>query len=481
MDFVSFQACVTSEIIIYVLWSLNILLVAYVVYSSFSVILARFENFFEQRKTKKDYTLWHNKGLIGVIAYFCFSLPFQVAMAILHLVIPTTRIGFDPLPTALFFFAKTGFYVTVIFTTGPMLAVTLKGDPRRKYLVKFGYMMNIFSSSLAIAIGALPIVTLIKFQGNLDEQVLIFRAYLFSQTIAMFITAALSLLVLKKVNRALDSAQGIVVSQEMQKRTQSIKKKIYDLQFNGFKQGIVQGVIYLILGLVPELWMFHMYFLPISWFAFPLLGKKLAHQINLDKRGARTIMQRLGIKKTSTVEGGQELSSAMIPTPGGLATTTLYTPSSVSNFNIRKEPVSSSAQSETAQMEDLLNPQSKNHKVFMEYVKKRYALNEVNLVEECIRYKRAKNSQERTRIGKQIINKFILDGASQQVDVPHTVKKNLETCLAKNIFHENTFDQVRAPLIFDLKGNFNSALEKKFSGMAQIGGGHISSVIDLDV
>ena len=48
----------------------------------------------------------------------------------------------------------------------------------------------------------------------------------------------------------------------------------------------------------------HNYFLPMSWIVMPLLGKDLAFQINLDKAGTRSLMERFGLKRTGGDTGG---------------------------------------------------------------------------------------------------------------------------------------------------------------------------------
>jgi len=59
--------------------------------------------------------------------------------------------------------------------------------------------------------------------------------------------------------------------------------------------------------------------------------------------------------------------------------------------------------------------------------------------------------------------KFIIDGAPNQVDIPDGTKKILLSTAAKNMYVEQTFDSIRGPLVFEIKGNFFSSFEKKMS------------------
>jgi len=268
IDFLDVQYCNTSVIAMYVLWALNLVVCFWVLYKSFGIIIARFENFFEQRKTKKNYTLFQNKGLIAVIFSFGISMPSQIIMAILHLVQPTTRIGFDVFPTILFFTAKFGFYIAVLFFQGPMLAVTLRGDPTKRNIVRLGYIANSVSSILAIIIGGLPFITYVSYNGPgfITEQLAVMQAYYFLQTFAMFINLVLAIVIMKKVNAALNRAQDLVSNDEKKnKNNSSIRQKVNDLQKSSAIQASLQGTLYLLFGAIPFLWTAHAYFLPISW------------------------------------------------------------------------------------------------------------------------------------------------------------------------------------------------------------------------
>ena len=63
-DFIESEDCPTSLIGIYILWAINVIEILWVIYGTSYVLVARLENFFEQRKKTQDYTLWKNKGLM---------------------------------------------------------------------------------------------------------------------------------------------------------------------------------------------------------------------------------------------------------------------------------------------------------------------------------------------------------------------------------------------------------------------------------
>jgi hypothetical protein len=257
MDFLNFEYCATNAIAIYILWGLNVVEIFWVLYKSAWVIFARFENFFEQRKTKRNYTLWDNKGLIAVMLEFGISMPAQFIMAILHFVQPDTRIGFDVFPTVLFFVAKLGFYSCVVFVQGPMLAVTLRGEANKGNIVRMGYIANTVSATLSIIIGSLPFITLTIFflPGFELQQLAIMQSYYFCQACAMYANCVLSLGIMKKANELLDRAEHLVSSDvNMKSKNQSIREKINNLQKSAAKQGAIQGSIYILMGAIPFFW-----------------------------------------------------------------------------------------------------------------------------------------------------------------------------------------------------------------------------------
>lgn len=125
-DFVNVQDCPTSVIGIYILWGFSILEILWIIYSTAYVLVARAENFFEQKKKNSVYSLWKNKGLMfvalifsyfddyflstnktrfisAVILYFGICLPSHTIMCIIKMINPVSRIGFDIFPTILFF------------------------------------------------------------------------------------------------------------------------------------------------------------------------------------------------------------------------------------------------------------------------------------------------------------------------------------------------------------------------------------------
>ena len=71
-DFVNVQDCPTSVIGMYILWGFSILEILWIIYSTAYVLVARAENFFEQKKKNSDYSLWKNKGLMFVALIFSY-------------------------------------------------------------------------------------------------------------------------------------------------------------------------------------------------------------------------------------------------------------------------------------------------------------------------------------------------------------------------------------------------------------------------
>ena len=218
----------------------------------------------------------------------------------------------------------------------------------------------------------------------------------------------------------------------------------------------------------------------------PILGKKLAHQIMADKN-AKTLMQRLGIKKTGTNSSSAHENPASntknndntaTGKPGmtELAPTSLmesvnpsYAPS-VNAYRKKKkihEQQKSSFLSEGTLLEELLDPGHPLNKRFTKFVEERYAQNEVALLALCIQYKNASDSKERAKVGKQAVKEFIGADAPRAVDLPHDVKEILLSTAKRSQWVATSFDQIRRTLMFDLKGNFLAKFENQLEAESQ--------------
>jgi hypothetical protein len=111
-DFISpYEECALSTVGIRILWLASIIEIIAILYQILAIVIIRVEAFLEERKKRKGYTLWKNKGLLSLLVFMTLSMPSQFIMAILHLVDPETRIGFDAFPTVLFFTGKLGLYI----------------------------------------------------------------------------------------------------------------------------------------------------------------------------------------------------------------------------------------------------------------------------------------------------------------------------------------------------------------------------------
>ena len=215
----------------------------------------------------------------------------------------------------------------------------------------------------------------------------------------------------------------------------------------------------------------------------PILGKQLAHQFSTDK-AAKTIMQRLGIAKTGGSSSNQDLPTSakgkktdLQVSPGQ---TTMIASSMMDstnpNFTIdnpqrakahRKKKKddehqkSSFLSSEGALLEELLDPAHPFHAKFVDFVKSRYAENEMEMLSQCLKFKYARDSKERSKIGKHIMREFVDSGAPKEVDIPADLKDSLIITARQAQWSPTTFDVIRRNLAFDLKGNFLGAFEKR--------------------
>jgi len=494
-DFVELPDCVTSSIGIWVLWGLNVLGLIWCYYESIGIIVLRFEVFYESRKKNKGYTLFQNKGLLSIIAYFGLSTPPHFIMAILHFIDPDTRIGFDLFPTICFFLNKFGFYLAALIVQGSMFAAALKSDKSQQYLVKTNYIFCSVVFCVSTIVGSLGFITFDWLQSDVGGQIQLMQALYLTQGFALFGQGFGALMIFRKLSHALsrvkDTASG---------KSEGIRKKIADLQMETFRQGAVQGTIYILLGSIPFFINKHQYFLPISWLAMPLLGKRLAHQFVVDKN-AKTIMQRLGIAKTGSSSNGEGMSSGRnnkkdtngavnnggggnetgkemitvnsntaLPTsmPGSPtsfleSTNPAFSPSFADYKKKRKqtENQQSSFLSEGTLLEELLDPAHPLHTRFVKFVESRFATNEVALLMLTYQYKSASDSKERTKLGKLAVKDFIEDHAPKMVDLPHDIREILLSTAKRSQWVNTSLDDIRRCLVFDLKGNFLSKFEKQ--------------------
>ena len=161
-------------------------------------------------------------------------------MAVLHMVDPEVRVGFEIFPTILFFLAKSGLYFASIFLQGPLLATVLRGNDAVKHVVKNNYILNFLVSAGSITVGGFAFITMMHFRNDLTTQISIMRAYYFCQAGCLLFNSAQAYFVKKSVFKTLDKAQAIVSSSD---KTESIKRKIGDLQKTVIKQGFIQGAI----------------------------------------------------------------------------------------------------------------------------------------------------------------------------------------------------------------------------------------------
>ena len=133
---------------------------------------------------------------------------------------------------------------------------------------------------ISILLGLLPFVIFnVSVQTDFDAQLAILRVYYFVQACSMIVNAIVAGFIKRSVFRVLDNTKSTLVSKEKSAR---IRTAIARVQDNSFRQAILQSIIYVLMGSVPFLLNKHAYFLPISWLAFPALGRHLAKQINAD-------------------------------------------------------------------------------------------------------------------------------------------------------------------------------------------------------
>ena len=215
-----------------------------------------------------------------------------------------------------------------------------------------------------------------------------------------------------------------------------------------------------------------------------MLGKKLAFQFTSD-RAAKPIMQRLGIKRTGDSSSAQDKTGGsqgkagatgsnrtnvvqnpteQLGTTTVLASSTLHEPATFtvespmrSNTRMKVKVAgtnTSSAMSEGAYLDELMDPAHPLHKRFMKFIDDRYASNEIALFSATLDYRNANDTKERTKVGKYIVKEFIEVGASRGVDLPSSTRDILLSTAKRSQWVATSLDEVRRTLVFELKGNF---------------------------
>jgi len=518
-DFYLNQECALSIVGIYILWAVNLALLLWVGWKCAFIVLARIENFLEQRRKKKDYKLWTNKGLIAVIVYFGLCYPAHFIMCVAHLAgDPTMRVGFDLLPTMCFFLAKIGLYVSSMFLQGPFLASTLKSFPLYKSLVNKNYFSNVALSCMSIFLGCLPLIIYGSFQsvGFLSSQIAILEFYYFVQGAVLGLNAVQAYIIRLLVFKRLDAARKYLGNQD---QTQSMKAKISAFQDVLIRQGLIQMVVYVLMGAIPFFLNKHAYFLPLSWLIMPILGKNLAFQINLDKGNTRSLMERFGIKRTGTGTGtgtsGKDSSNAAANTkreakPGSrtrmpdgtfidsvnpLSAMSVVSPSdfdsstparisarlgpgsptkmSSSSKKKKAERANSSVHSSSTarSFADLISSNSDLRQQFEAFVRSKYASEGLSLLDMSSEFhhlgKNPKTSQKKLdQLGKMICEKHLMLDSPHGVDMPAALIAFVLDQYKARHFERNAFDAIRGVAFHEIKDNFYFAFLQK-TGVAE--------------
>ena len=298
--------CGVNRYAIVALWIVNMLLVFYVLFKSLVVIEYRVTNFNMQRKTRPDYTLWKNKGLMATMCLFLGTIPCMLTYSVLKFAVPSARVGFNLPLTIVFLVGKVTFYTGVMFYSPSLLATALKSEKSQfmKRVVRFNYMFTGFVQCVSITAGILPFITYARgppsptnAENTLDDQLVVLKAYYYSQGAGLGMFGISSLYVNYVIQKQL--ARAVSLSSDGGGRVQKIRKKIRDVMMTGVKQAVVQSAI--VFSMTTHFLLNkHDYFLPISWLAMAVLAKNVAFAVELDAKTSKGTLARLGIKRGGT-------------------------------------------------------------------------------------------------------------------------------------------------------------------------------------
>lgn len=272
------------------LWAANLLICLINFGRAFPGMRLRWEQYSEIRARRQamgeSHPLKKNRGLAALLLAAFVMYPAMIAMAILMLARPETeRVGITPAATIFFALARISFYTSIYLFQPALIASLLKSSRATRYLIHQTYLTSAILSGMGVITGILPFFTLgLSDDGKGAVARGIYLATMGGTLVQISSLGIQSLWTKIKVQRALDASYELTRSP----RTLELKAALLAVERENMVQTGVQALFYIVLTFVPFVANFHNYWLPVGWFAYSVLGYKVANTTIDNKDGSKT-------------------------------------------------------------------------------------------------------------------------------------------------------------------------------------------------
>jgi hypothetical protein len=200
--------------------------------------------------------------------------------------------------------------------------------------------------------------------------------------------------------------------------------------------------------------------------AIPAIAKKAALQVELDKKGTKTLRERFKniIKQTASSSHQNEKNSSTTNQPGGVVSNTKnqVAPSdalvtSAVTFESRNPMMMKAQLSQYGSadgMEEILHGEDDTHKAkFADFVRARFASDSLNFYDAVLDYEKASSKGLRSK-GDAIMKRFIVENAPEAIDLPHDIRQGLLSSYRQHHYNSQTFAESKKIAFELLKSNF---------------------------
>mmetsp|Transcript_3282 Transcript_3282/g.4410 ORF Transcript_3282/g.4410 Transcript_3282/m.4410 type:complete len:409 (+) Transcript_3282:268-1494(+) len=329
-DFINTDAidCQVHTTSIKVLWGIILLYSMYTVVVGIPFLKERWKSHLdvakERRSRGKEYRIRDNPVLLACIWFYSFCFPSVVLYGILRISKNDERVGITPAATFLFFTAKIGFYMSLYLYRPTLFSASLGKFGKEtglKRVLKLSKHAGLVMMIVSITLGALPFIALSD-GGNLAADAkTVYKLYMLFTAMSTFLNTLSGSYARIKGVKIMSNSYSITKNPMLLE----VKKKFEETINAAEKQGYFLSVVFLLFFLVPFLWNKHDYFHPINWFAYIVLGKKVAMAT---------------VKSKVSTSGNGALSSNMQTSSEPNAKSTKYTPRQNSKLEMSHESYS---------------------------------------------------------------------------------------------------------------------------------------------
>lgn len=270
--------CQVNEIVIIVLWAVNMVQALYSAYKSAPYVQVRYQSYLDRKelmqKRGRTEQLRKNRGLLASLLLLFGGFPIMVVTGLLRIAKPDERVGVTLGLTLMFFLVKLVFYTANWLYSPALLTSLLKGTNYRKdrlaQLIRINEVGSTIVAFLSISFGAVPFASyLIPGELGAAEQST-YLAYFIGMDITM--SAYFTLFTFMRINivSVLDESYKATGNRD----TMVLRDKLLKMMKSGQFQAFAQLLIYSLFLFWPYMWNKHDYFLPVSWLAFNKLGRE---------------------------------------------------------------------------------------------------------------------------------------------------------------------------------------------------------------